>query len=77
MIARQTQEVFADCHDGDTNIRVSTWIEKLLAVKDNLEYGIVSSERTTNRWAYMDENFYDGFPYSFGAEFIPAECLTD
>ncbi len=55
MIARQTQEVFADCHDGDTNIRVSTWIEKLLAVKDNLEYGIVSSERTTNRWAYMDE----------------------
>ena len=32
MIARQTQEVFADCHDGDTNIRVSTWIEKLLAV---------------------------------------------
>ena len=47
MIARQTQEVFADCHDGDTNIRVSTWIEKLLAVKDNLEYGIVSSERTT------------------------------
>lgn len=55
MIARQTQEVFADCHEGDTNIRVSTWIEKLLAVKDNLEYGIVSSERTTNRWAYMDE----------------------
>ena len=55
MIARQTQEVFADCHDGATNIRVSTWIEKLLAVKDNLEYGIVSSERTTNRWAYMDE----------------------
>lgn len=73
MIARQTQEVFADCHDGDTNIRVSTWIEKLLAVKDNLEYGIVSSERTTNRWAYMDERF----PYSFGAEFISAECLTD
>lgn len=55
MIARQTQEVFADCHEGDTNIRVSTWIEKLLAVKDNLEYGIVSSERTTNLWAYMDE----------------------
>ena len=55
MITRQTQEVFADCHEGDTNIRVSTWIEKLLAVKDNLEYGIVSSERTTNCWAYMDE----------------------
>ena len=27
----------------------------LQAGKDNLEYGIVSSERTTNRWAYMDE----------------------
>lgn len=42
MIARQTQEVFADCHDGDTNIRVSTWIEKLLAVKTilNMELSV-------------------------------------
>lgn len=55
MIARQTQEVFADCHDGDTNIRVSTWIEKLLAVKDNLEYGIVSSGTNDESLVYMDE----------------------
>lgn len=55
MIARQTKEVFADCHVGDTNIRVSTWIEKILAVKDNVEYGIASAERTTNRSDYHRE----------------------
>ncbi len=55
MIARQTKEVFSDCHVGDTNIRVSTWIEKILAVKDNVEYGIASAERTTKRSDYHRE----------------------
>lgn len=55
MIAGQTEEVFADCQRGNTSIRVSTLIEKMLAVKDNIEYGIASAERTTKRMEYMKE----------------------
>ena len=55
MIAGQTEEVFADCQRGNTSIRVSTLIEKMLTVKDNIEYGIASAERTTKRMEYMKE----------------------
>lgn len=55
MIAGQTEEMFADCQRGNTSIRVSTLIEKMLAVKDNIEYGIASAERTTKRMEYMKE----------------------
>lgn len=55
MIAGQTEEMFADCQRGNTSIRVSTLIEKMLAVKDNIEYGIASAERTTKRREYMKE----------------------
>ena len=55
MIAGQTEEVFADCQRGNTSIRVSTLIDKMLAVKDNIEYGIASAERTTKRMEYMKE----------------------
>ena len=55
MIAGQTKEVFADCRSGNTAIRVSTLIEKMLALKDNIEYGIASAERTTKRMDYMKE----------------------
>lgn len=55
MIAGQTKEVFSDCMYGNTDIRVSTFIEKMLAVKDNIEYGIASAEKTTKRMDYMKE----------------------
>ncbi len=55
MIAGQTEEVFADCQRGKSSIRVSTLIDKMLAVKDNIEYGIASAERTTKRMEYMKE----------------------
>lgn len=55
MIAGQTEEMFAGCQRGNTSIRVSTLIEKMLAVKDNIEYGIASAERTTKRMEYMKE----------------------
>lgn len=55
MIAGQAEEAFADCQSGNTSIRVSTLIEKMLAVKDNIEYGITSAERTTKRMEYMKE----------------------
>lgn len=55
MIAGQTKEVFSDCQYGNMNIRVSIFIEKMLAVKDNIEYGIASAERTTKRMDYMKE----------------------
>lgn len=55
MIARQTKEVFADGFFEDGDIRVGTFIEKLLAVKDNVEYGIVGAERTTKRTEYVKE----------------------
>ncbi len=55
MIAGQTEEVFADCQKGKSSIRVSTLIDKMLAVKDNIEYGIASAERTTKRMEYMKE----------------------
>lgn len=55
MIAGQTEEMFADCQRGKSSIRVSTLIEKMLAVKDNIEYGIASAERTTKRMEYMKE----------------------
>lgn len=55
MIAGQTEEMFADCQRGKSSIRVSTLIDKMLAVKDNIEYGIASAERTTKRMEYMKE----------------------
>lgn len=55
MIAGQTEEMFADCQRGKSSIRVSTLIEKMLAVKDNIEYGIASAERTTKRMEDMKE----------------------
>ncbi len=55
MIAGQTEEMFADCQRGKSSIRVSTLIEKMLVVKDNIEYGIASAERTTKRMEYMKE----------------------
>ena len=55
MIAGQTEEMFADCQRGKSSIRVSILIEKMLAVKDNIEYGIASAERTTKRMEYMKE----------------------
>ena len=55
MIAGQTEEVFADCQRGKSSIRVSTLIDKMLAVNDNIEYGIASAERTTKRMEYMKE----------------------
>lgn len=55
MIAGQTEEMFADCQRGRSSIRVSTLIDKMLAVKDNIEYGIASAERTTKRMEYMKE----------------------
>ena len=55
MIAGQTKEVFSDCMYGNTDIRVGTFIEKMLAVKDNIEYGIASAEKTTKRMDYMKE----------------------
>ena len=55
MIAGQTEEVFADCQRGKSSIRVSTLIDKMLAVKDNIEYGIASAERTTKHMEYMKE----------------------
>lgn len=55
MIARQTKEVFADYRNRDKDIPVGTFIEKLLAVKDNVEYGIAGAERTTKRTEYVME----------------------
>lgn len=55
MIAGQTEEMFADCQRRKSSIRVSTLIDKMLAVKDNIEYGIASAERTTKRMEYMKE----------------------
>ena len=55
MIAGQTEEMFADCQRGKSSIRVSTLIEKMLAVKDNIEYGIASAVRTTKRMEDMKE----------------------
>lgn len=81
MIARQTKEVFADCHYGDTNIRVSTWIEKIMAVKDNIEYGIVSAERTTKRSDYAKEkllliDFHNALGQSlYQLNMIPIEAI--
>ncbi len=55
MIARQTKEVFAEYRNRDKDIPVGTFIEKLLAVKDNVEYGIAGAERTTKRTEYVKE----------------------
>jgi molecular chaperone GrpE len=39
----------------DTQIRVSRWIETMLTLNDQLEYGIAGAERTTKRTEYQRE----------------------
>lgn len=55
LIARKVQEVLAEYRHRDPQIRVGTWIETMLALKDQLEYGIDGAERTTKRMEYQKE----------------------
>lgn len=55
LIARQVQEVLAEYRHRDPQIRVGTWIETMLTLKDQLEYGIAGAERTTKRMEYQKE----------------------
>ena len=55
MIVRQVQEVLKECNPGNTKISVAAFIEKILSVKDNVEYGLTGAERTTKRMEYLNE----------------------
>lgn len=55
MIARQAEEVFAENVLANREIRVNALIEKMITVKDNIEYGLTGADKTTKREEYLDE----------------------